>query len=633
MLLWLLFFTATYFADVRQIEKNGIEVTLNQNVSIIDLLPGGGANDAVFIQEINLPQYTRVSGLSILLGTFGASHFESGTFTFTILDKDKRSVYSESFPVTDVTDNAFWRADFSTDVALKAGNYYIQVIANDFTQSIAYYAITKNDIFTSAVLDGKPSNSICMVIHGKERNVIITKYYILVVILCLITYIVFWLSIIYLKKIENIYAAVAFTLGICFMFVFPAFSYNDEVTHGMSILHYLDDFWPNGNSEESVDNIRNVESFFSTGLTYTKPTTVQYTNIMENFWVIDETNEYIIQNSDGVGLFYAYIPQMIGYSLARIFHLGAIPTIYLVQFIALCCSIAIYRLAIKISPFKKMFTILALIPVLIKVSGSLSYDCFINAMTFLLLAIIFDCIWGCRKVNLKTLLCILGLSILVLPVKIVYIAIIPILLLIPKKNLPQKLTGFWLCCIVMIITLGFVALTQANRVSSGINSPSIGPWGNTVYSYDMLLRNPSELFRLFFNSAIHNTGIQISDAVSCFCTIRMPSEIFIIIYIVVYLSVKSENILISVKEKSILTGVTILTMLLLNFVAISWTTIGNYVIMGNQGRYLQPILPIMTLLLSPKNQKKEENRNKLIFLMLNVNIIVLILLFTSIING
>lgn len=161
-----------------------------------------------------------------------------------------------------------------------------------------------------------------------------------------------------------------------------------------------------------------------------------------------------------------HLPSAVGLLLGMLVNLPIYYCLTLAELFALFFYVVVSYLALKIMPFKReFFMAIMLLPMALQQCSSLNYDAMVIPMSFLLIAICFDCIYGERVVNWKTIMQLLFITVIIVFIKIPYILILLVLLLVPRTKWDLKIKNidlvdlvcrFW--PIVLVFGIGVVAV-------------------------------------------------------------------------------------------------------------------------------------------------------------------------------
>lgn len=129
-----------------------------------------------------------------------------------------------------------------------------------------------------------------------------------------------------------------------------------------------------------------------------------------------------------------YLPQAIGFSLARALGLGTMGLLFLGKFLNLCCYVALTALAVRTTPLGKgWFAAAGLLPMSVSLAASLSYDAGLIGTVFLFTALIFKLAYGAEEIRARDLFALCALAALFGPCKLVYAPLILLLWLVPAR--------------------------------------------------------------------------------------------------------------------------------------------------------------------------------------------------------
>ena len=153
-----------------------------------------------------------------------------------------------------------------------------------------------------------------------------------------------------------------------------------------------------------------------------------------------------------------YIPQAVGLTIGRVLKLDNIRLVYCGRFTNLLFFIVGTAIAIKIIPHGKWIIFaICQIPLVMEVVTSYSYDAFILAMSFILIAYILKLNEQKEKISKKQLFILEVLSIIYAPLKIIYLPIITLAFLIPNKKISvMQLKSILYKCTILIISCTMV---------------------------------------------------------------------------------------------------------------------------------------------------------------------------------
>ena len=203
-----------------------------------------------------------------------------------------------------------------------------------------------------------------------------------------------------------------------------------------------------------------------------------------------------------------YLPQAIGFSLARALGLGTMGLLFLGKFLNLCCYVALTALAVRTTPLGKgWFAAAGLLPMSVSLAASLSYDAGLIGTVFLFTALIFKLAYGAEEIRARELFALCALAALFGPCKLVYAPLILLLWLVPARVFGgggKKL----LCFLILLLSLIAAVLAVNADVLEAYFFPTVAEQAGNV-SADMrhagftaaeLFSHPLFTLRMLLNS-------------------------------------------------------------------------------------------------------------------------------------
>ena len=203
-----------------------------------------------------------------------------------------------------------------------------------------------------------------------------------------------------------------------------------------------------------------------------------------------------------------YLPQAIGFSIARVLGLGAVGLLFLGKFLNLCCYVALTALAVRTTPIgKSWFAAAGLLPMSLHLAASLSYDAGLIGTVFLFTALVFKLAYGTEEIRARELIALCALAALFGPCKLVYAPVILLSLLIPARvfgGFGKKL----LCFLILLLSLVAAVLAVHANVLEAYFFPAAAEQAGNV-SADMshagftaaeLFSHPFFTLRMLLNS-------------------------------------------------------------------------------------------------------------------------------------
>lgn len=393
----------------------------------------------------------------------------------------------------------------------------------------------------------------------------------------------------------------AFFIGSMYIFAMPPFSAPDEAKH--IITSYAGSNRLLG--KEVVDTNGSVVSDSDLGICYANeeyPTRSTYVEYLKGAL---GKKENVVNATISIGTplpssWIGYFPQIIGVSFARIIGLNGEQVLVLGRMFALLWYCMIMGMAINIVPFKKIvFFVVGLMPMTIQQVASFNYDSVLFGFCFLLIAYILNLIFRKEYVSWKDVLAILLLAIGIGKIKYIYLPILILLTFIPKekfrgKNKKNKIIAFGM--LFLMIGLGYSQMTML------VHAAEIGKLradGLYQYTIKYVFQNIGDTIIVAIRTLLNQISFYIESMIASplgWVDVELPEIIIFAFIIVLLLSglTDSEKYSFSKKEKGVcyITAIFI-SGLVMAALLIAYTYIGSDIIMGIQGRYFIPILPLV----------------------------------------
>ena len=550
-----------------------------------------------------------------------------GKVKITLQDEENKIIDEEIITKNYIRENPEYDFKFKKQKNSKGKEYTIGIEFVDLEEKEKFYSVkytdnneyTKNRLYING--EEQKGHSIIFVDYYKSAKRTIA-WNIAIITLTVISYILIW--IIRNKrniKCENIFIIIAPIVCILFMIAMPTFKNHDEYYHWLKAY------------EVSVGNLMTPIKDGVQGTVM--PNAVA--EICPNDWIkinytkmkelknikIEQGKEGILNpETAAVYSFVQYIPQAVGIAIGRIFTDSAYLLTYAGRIMNLIVALSLLYIAIKIIPIgKKIILIPALIPIAIEGFTSLSPDAMTNSMTFLYIAYILYLTFGTKKkIEFKEKIILTIMSIIIALCKIVYIPLVGLILIIPKEKFKKetnknKILNFSIIAGIAVI-VNLVWLAISSKYLSTFRE------GDSAIQVLLALKNPIKYIQtLLYTIDLNGNNYLISLFGSCLGwgeLVKLHSIIpyaFMSIYFIAAISDRSiKNCLKRYQILWIILVIIAIVGLIFTSLYVQWTTIGSQSILGVQGRYLLPIIPLIMLIIGNclkielKYKEKEINR-------------------------
>ena len=550
-----------------------------------------------------------------------------GIVKIEVKDNDGNVIGNKEISRNYVREKTKYELKFKKQKDSKDKEYKIVLEFIDLKGAEQFYSVkyTNNNEFdkNKLIINGEEQSGESIIFKDFYKSSIRTKiWFISLTILTILIYVIATIIKKYNLKMENIFLLIAPIICIFFMITMPTFKNHDEYYHWLKAYEVSE-----GHLMTPIEN--GIQgSMMPKQVSEVLPkdwTTMDYREVKERLKIqINEDDKEILNpETAAVYSFVQYVPQATGIAIARLFTNNAYIITYAGRFLNMIVAIAILYFAIKIIPFgKKMLLIPAMIPIAIEGFTSLSPDAITISMAFLYIAYILHLAFDKKveKIKSKDKIALLIMSIIIALCKIVYIPLVGLLLIIPKekfKDNKNKIINFIVIAGIAVV-INLIWLAISSRYLSTFRE------GDSKIQVLLALQNPIQFIQQFLYTLNINSGNYI---LSLFGADLGWGELVKINTIVPYclLGIYVFTAITDNKLKNrfevyqiVWISLVVLAIIALVFASlyVQWTTIGNESIIGVQGRYFLPIIPLIMLLLGNcikvKSTYNEKNINKFV---------------------
>ena len=483
--------------------------------------------------------------------------------------------------------------------------------------------ISKNhDSLENFTVDGQEVKGILGIREYYLNN---NKLIFFIVITLAITVYVIFISI-YLRyrkniKVENIFLITIPVICLFYIICMPTFKNHDEIYHWYRAYEVS-----TGKLMEEVDGdtLGTILPQSISDVTTDDWQSITYAKVRDNLNAeLDKENTALLYSeTSAVYSFVQYIPQAIGIFITRIFTDKVLLLAYGGRIINMVFSIILIYFAIKKIPFgKKILLLLSFIPIAIEGFSSLSPDAMTISMAFFYIAYILSLAFSKENhiIDGKKIAILTVLSVIMAMCKIVYLPLILLLFIIPKekfKNEKKIKNIFIIGAIAVVLNLIWLMVAgiylshfregdSSIQVISILTNP-IKYLQNCLYTVN--LNGQEYIYSMFGGELGWGELVQLNSIVP-----------YILCFILIWITITDQTIKDKFKlyQKVWITIAAIAVVgLIFTSLYVQWTTIGSDSVLGIQGRYFIPILPLVALLigsqLKVKTDYSDENTCKTI---------------------
>jgi uncharacterized membrane protein len=426
-------------------------------------------------------------------------------------------------------------------------------------------------------------------------------------------------------KIETIFLVFCLIFGSLFAIINPPFAASDESWHFLKAYdisqgHLIPKSFNIG-IPKSFNNIYCFDAFGKSTIENYKNRDYNKFNVPLNY---NDTQR--IDNIPSLGFMpLPYLATAFIIKIGELFNTSPLILMYFSRLLNLLIYCVIVYFGIKITPIGNyIFLLIALMPMSVYISSSVSADSLNLALSFFTISLFLNLAFKKNKIQGKDIL-LVSLSILGLALsKQIYALLGLLFFIIPKSkfnNLKIRLTYF----IIMILPSGILLLLwQYEFILGIINSLIVG----TNHYFDFSSVDSSQSTTPFFIRLINSILINFNGYLSSFvgtygwATHPLPLSLaYLYLFTLAFISLlKGNKFIFSLKQKLIPFLIFSIGTTLIFFIASFWNSpsrmpqiIKYQIIGGVQGRYFIPFAPLFFLILQNKKITNYLDKKKSLF--------------------
>ena len=530
---------------------------------------------------------------------------EDGKVQIVVLDENDNIVEQWFLNSKELNEKEYYDLYFETLQKVKVGdNYTVKIIPQLETGDYISIEMTQPTTLTGkAALNGKLEDlSIAYKLY--DGTVSALKYLFIAFILAGVVSTVVLAVILQSKterKIMLSFIVLAFFIGSMYIFALPPFSIPDEATHIKTVYAASNKLL----GKEVLDSNGCVIADADLGICYTSEEYPTKSTYVEYFKGALGRTDNVVNGTINIGKplaltkWIGYFPQILGVSLARIIGLNGEQLLILGRMFALLWYCLIMGIAINIAPFKKIvFFVVGLMPMTIQQISSFSYDSVLIGCCFLLFAYLLNLIFQKDELSWKDALVIAILTIIIGKVKYIYLPILGLVFFIPKEKFSKYKKNKVIARGVFALLVG-VGISRTTMLVQAAEVGKLRADGLYQYTVKYVIQNIGDTIIVAIRTILNQTSFYIESMIASplgWVDIELPEIIvfcFIIILLLSGLSDRKKYVF-SKTEKRVCCLIAILISgLVLAAMLVAYTYIGSDIILGVQGRYFIPILPLM----------------------------------------
>lgn len=606
----------------------------------------GNLLDGTTIRQTFTSSRNDITGFSLMMDTYFRRNDSHILVSFYDLEQSKaeplRTWDILCTGIKNLEDLEFYFApDTPVLTDTKGKQYAIEVtsVGGTYEDSVTVHASQKDRYKGGSLsIDGKKTNrDLCFAVYSSPFPNVVRNFKILAFSVMAAAAVLLGLLLFRELPLEKWFLILASVFGLLYIMLIPPLAAPDDYSHFNSAYYYSNQMMgQDGANEEGKTYLRKED----TRMGYE----ARGANLEEHLAFYD--NFFQKRQTDGTTTFengplktpsYNYWLPAAGITLARILDLGKYPLMVFGKLFAFAGYAAACYFAIRLIPFGKlMMFIIALLPISLQQATSFSYDSVVNGLSFLLIGYTLYLAYGEKeKITWKNWLILAVLSMLLAPSKVVYVLLAFLCLLIPRKRCALKRSYYLGAGAVILGAAASLLIYQAVNISTMVSHA--GKTDDVIYySPSYFIAAPEKLLGMFvrtfqdYGDSYYYTMIGGNMSYLDISITWLPIIGFgFLICLGVFADMKETRFM-GTLEKGwcflISAGVIGATMLALLF---DCTPQDSFLILGVQGRYFLPVLPLLALMLRNRRLVLRKNINREVLIAFVLLHMIVILQFYS----
>lgn len=476
------------------------------------------------------------------------------------------------------------------DSRFNAGNYKVSIYNNSSSSAV------------KIALD--PDDNLVVRLHTTNTTGIFILAFVCIFL------IIFLISVVYIGlndgltpsvPVEKLFLAAAIPLCAAFFLLVPPWSTNDSDAHYLACYRLSNLFLGQFGSRQWLGRADDVEFFEKTWWSSTLPSIGGYEVIKNNLQLFAKNKELVEMTARSEKMNYysafCYIPQTASLIIGRLIGFGPLVNCYLAKLITSVFYVTLCYRAIKKAPFaKEILAFCAVLPSALAMSGAFSYDpmVIVSSLNFIASVLYLKC--GPDERKAYTSVCIW--SFMLGAVKGGgYLILLPLILIVLSKENGLKPTKM-----IMPVFAGILSVCVFDLILPDRTLFQFGSKGNGYMTASFAFENPGAYLIMAgkaYGMFIKELLADLFGSRLCWGDNTIPFAFTVIMIILLIIISASDPGLSELRSFDITVIFSVVLIMLLTTPAmlLSWTPEGSDVVLGIQGHYFLPILPLIAILL------------------------------------
>lgn len=528
----------------------------------------------------------------------------------------------------------------------KSVPYALELTILDSDKEVILY-VTDQDVYpvgSCLVNDEEKNGDILFKVVPLKQNYSALKceyWFFVIIMILVILYFVYMLRIRKQIKVEWLFLLFMFVYGGIYLFILPPFAAPDEPSHYATAYHTSNRIL---GVKETDDKLVTCRECDNDGILYITPNAESYRIVLNNLFRkagnVENNTQFVLGDRIQQAVLVAHLPQAVGITIARLLDFNYITSIYLARM----CSLLFYMImvfwAIRMIPIGKyILFVLSGFPMVLQEAASCGYDIIVMGFVFFFSAYVLRFVYERRNISVRDIAAMMFLAILFSPCKLVYCVVPFLVLLIPAKAFRTKWRQYIVKIGVPLMGLFSAAICNMGTVSNSTGGTNYIEWaGQEGYTIGYLMHHILQTISIFV-ATVHDymafyVGGIIGDNLGWLNT-SIPLEMTIAAAIIMVLAINTNEKMIQVRVRQKLLFLAIAgcsAMMICASMLLAWTPVTSNGILGIQGRYILPVLPLILLCFADRKRYTLRNRDVVLLGSCVVNFLVVVRVFEIVIT-
>ncbi|WP_251158330.1 DUF2142 domain-containing protein [Caniella muris] len=422
-----------------------------------------------------------------------------------------------------------------------------------------------------------------------------------------------------LPSTDRAYLAALITLGLGFCIVFGPGTVPDESYHFYCTYKYSDALLGQTATDDTI-SVRTADRNFFTALPgETVMDRESYEDQLEDFEIVAAEQGTVDVAVPSPYPWTSNLPQVkwapvLGVLVARLLNLGPLPLFYLGRLCNLAYYILLCWAAVRLTPVAKgAFRVVSLLPMSLHLAASYSYDTGGLGLMLLLTALLLKAVFDDGPLGRPMMAAIPVAAFLTIPCKVIYLPVMALVFFIPASRFESRRTallykaGCLGAAVVALAALRLGSIVSATQALDGGGEKALAVRGDQTgryYSIGELVADPAMTVQLYVDTLQAQGNFYLysmwGGSLGWFQPQLVAPQVFGycfygILFASALRSPDDETVARPLLRAVCLAVFVIVVLASLLALATSFTFDTESVILGVQGRYFIPVLPLLLL--------------------------------------